>query len=373
MVLNSESGAWEPGPNHPDFGAADIRRQLEATASGLRNLIRNLPPNQQIHISELIDSVTYDGEMNNDALAELNRLRNAIFLQIQGQNESGQAAAEMDQIDADSNIGWVENIQRLNTLAALLATGGSIILNPAGLAAVSGEIAAIQLVGNFTAGAAGGYVEGGLSTAAIRVAQNILPVNTISSLVDHDSGWGDVALSAVRDVGNTFNLVQGGSYLQQQLIPGTSGALGGAIDDLASAGDDVLLAGQNSADDIARSGDDVVAAGRGSADDIARSGDDVIETQRQLLNNQQRELQEIGNQKIDPFRQFVDEYNNPATSGARRAELEELMNQAANDIKANYQATNIIKHSDDINLQQAFNAEIRRTYNRVDLDFGGQS
>ena len=141
----------------------------------------------------------------------------------------------MDQIDADSNIGWVENIQRLNTLAALLATGGSIILNPAGLAAVSGEIAAIQLVGNFTAGAAGGYVEGGLSTAAIRVAQNILPVNTISSLVDHESGWGDVVLSAVRDVGNTFNLVQGGSYLEQQLISGTADELGGDIDDLASA------------------------------------------------------------------------------------------------------------------------------------------
>ena len=397
-VFNTELGGWVPGPGHPDYEAAQNRQQLEAMAAGLRNLIRLLPPNRQVNLSELLDSITYDRGMDEGALAELNRLRNAIFQQIQGQNEFGQATAEMDQINAESNLAWAQNIQRMNSAAGLIAIGGTFYVNPTALAAVNGELAAIQLLGNFTSGAAGGYVEGGLQTAGIRIAQNILPINTISSLIDKDNSWGDVGWSIIRDTGNVMNLVQGGSYIQDQFAQGASSALSGVVDDVAQSaddlaqvassstddivrsGDDVAQAASSSTDDLAQSGDDVAQAARSSTDDLAQSGDDLatsgssnaddlLNSQNQRINQQWHQERILGQQKVDKFNQLLDEYNSPLTSPVRRNQLEGLLEQAASDIKANYQATNIIKNSNNVDLQQAFNTEMRRLYNRVDLDF----
>ena len=397
-VFDPAQNGWVPGPGHPEYEASQIRQQLEASSEAIRNLIRHLPPLQQVHISELIDRITYDQGMDQDDLADLERIKNAVFLQIQGQNEFGQATAEMDQINAESNLAWAQNIQRMNSAAGLIAIGGAYFVNPTALAAVNGELAAIQLLGNFTSGAAGGYVEGGLQTAGIRIAQNILPINTISSLIDKDNSWEDVGWSIIRDAGNVMNLVQGGSYVQEQFAQSASSALSGVVDDVAQSADDLAQVASSSTDDIARSGDDLAQAAGSSTDDIARSGDDVaqaassstddlaqsgdelatagsnnaddlINSQNQRINQQWQQERILGQQKVDKFNQLVDEYNSPLTSPVRRNQLEGLLEEAASDIKANYQATNIIKNCNNVELQQAFNTEISRLYNRVDLDF----
>jgi len=386
-VFNTELGGWVPGPGHPDYEAAQNRQQLEAMSAGLRNLIRLLPPNRQVNLSELLDSITYDRGMDEGALAELNRLRNAIYQQIQGQNESGQAVAEIDQVDAESNLEWAQNIQRMNATAGFLATGGTFLFNPAVLAAASGRLATIQLVGNFTSGAAGGYVEGGFQTAGIRIAENLLPINTLSSLVNPERSWGDTAWDVARDFGNVMNLVEGGSYIQQHLVSGTSGGIGNIVDDIARSSDDIasaasssvddiarssddlVSAGSGSADDIARSSDDIASAGSGSADDIARSSDDLLSSQQQRINNQWQQQRIIGEQQVESFNQLVNEYNDLLTPPARRVELEGLIHQSVSEIRGNYQATNIIKYSNNPSLQQAFNTELGRIYNQVDLDF----
>jgi hypothetical protein len=422
-IFNTELGGWVPSPGHPDYESAQTRQQLEATAAGLRNLIRLLPPNQQINLGELIERITYDQGMDANVLAEMNRLRNAIYQQIQGQNQSAQAAAEMDQIDAESNLGWAENVQRMNNYAGGMVILGTWGFSPAALADASSRLAAIQLVGNFTSGAAGGYVEGGFQTAGLRIAENLLPINTLSSLVNPERSWGDTAWDVLRDFGNVMNLVEGGSYIQQHLVSGTSGGFGNVVDDIArssddiasaasssvddiarssddlvSAGsgsaddiarssndlvstgrssvddiarssDDLVSAGSGSADDIARSSDNIASAGSGSADDFARSSDDLLSSQQQRINNQWQQQRIIGEQKVERFNQLVNEYNDLLTSPARRVELEDLLQQSASEIKGNYQATNIIKYSNNPNLQQAFNTEIGRIYNQVDLDF----
>ncbi len=397
-VFDPVKNSWIPGPGHPEYEASLIRQQLESSSEAIRNLIRHLPPLQQVHISELIDRITYDQGMGLEDLSDLERIKNAVFLQLQGQNEFGQATAEIDQINAESNLAWAQNIQRMNSAAGLIAIGGTFLVNPAALAAVNGELAAIQLLGNFTSGAAGGYVEGGLQTAGIRIAQNILPINTISSLIDKDNSWGDVGWSIIRDAGNVMNLVQGGSYIQDQFAQSASSALSGVVDDVAQSADDLAQAASSSTDDIARSGDDLAQATGSSTDDIARSGDDVaqatssstddlaqsgddlatgggsnaddlVNAQNQRINQQWNQERILGQQKVDKFNQLLDEYNSPLTSPVRRNQLEGLLEQAASDIKANYQATNIIKNSNNIDLQQAFNTEISRLYNRVDLDF----
>ncbi|MBE0687335.1 MAG: hypothetical protein IH585_15195 [Anaerolineaceae bacterium] len=404
-VFNTELGGWVPGPGHPDYEASQNRLRLEALAARLRNLIRLLPPNRQVNLSELLDSITFDRGMDEGALVELNRLRNAIYQQIQGQNESGQAVAEMDQVDAESNLGWAENVQWMNNSAGGMVILGTLVFNPAALADASSRLAAIQLVGNFTSGAAGGYIEGGFQTAGIRIAQNILPINTISSLFNSERTWGETKWDVVRDFCNVMNLVEGGSYIQQHLVSGTSGGIGNIVDDIARSGDDIISAGRSSvddiarsgddiisaghssaddiarsgddivsagrssADDIARSGDDIVSAGRSSADDIARSGDDVITSQQQQINNQWQQQRIIGEQQVESFNQLVNEYNDLLTPPARRVELEGLMHQSVSEIRGNYQATNIIKYSNNPSLQQAFNTELGRIYNQVDLDF----
>ncbi len=54
-IFNSELGGWVPGSGHPDFESSQTRQQLEAAAAALRNLIRLLPPNRQVNLSELLE------------------------------------------------------------------------------------------------------------------------------------------------------------------------------------------------------------------------------------------------------------------------------------------------------------------------------
>lgn len=372
-VYDAAQDLWLPGPGHPDYDQAIIRQQVLQAASINRQLIEGLPPRQQVYLDELIDRLTYDGDLDLHSLEGLAQVRHAVNLQLQGQTERELAAAEEDLAWANLGEQAVQYVQIGSAFVAVTAVGGTFIFNPAYLAAFNGELAAIGLLGNVTAGAAGGYCEGGLGTALHHVAQNTLPINTLEALFDPQATWGQVGWGAVRDVGNTFTLLQGGSYLHQNLVAAAPSSSGGLIDDLlnplssssddvANLADDAGLAG-TAADDLAAAGDDAAAAGQQVADDVLASqhADDLNEIWRQ-----QREL---GQQKIDRLQALVDEYNHPATSGVRRNELEGLMNQAATEIKADYQATNLIKYNGNSELQGAFNTEIRRTYNQVDRHF----
>ncbi len=401
-VYNAENDVWRPGPGHPEYDQAIIRQYVDRQGERVRTLIQHMPPIQQAVIGDLIDNIVYGDKTGLEALQALATVNHGVNLQLQGEHDMEHAIADGERAWADFGLEATSNVQFGAAFAALTAVGGTLILNPATLAALGGKMAAIQLVGNVTAGAAGGYLEGGMGTAAIRIAQNTLPINAIGSLLDPESSWGDVAWNTLRDVGNVFTVTQGTGYIYQNIVqasaPGSQNLINAlhnpstaTADDLAMAvqagGDDALAAGQSAVDDVAvagddiaiaaqAGGDDVLGAGQGAVDDVVAVGDDAAAAGDDMATGGQikgdaawQQERVVGQQRIDRFQELVDEYNNPATSGARRVELERQMNQAANAINADYQGSNIIKYNGKPELQQAYNTEVRITYNNVDMEF----
>lgn len=362
FVYDSTNDIWRPGPMHPDYYDHSIIRQgIDRFSENIRNLLHNLPPTEQVAISELIDKTAYDGDLSLDNLSNLNVIRHAVMQQIQGQHEFEQAQAQIEVENAEDDLNTLFYTQVGTTLVAVVATGGVYLFDPLNFAAFSTQMAALGLVGNVTVGAVGGYMEGGIKTSVIRVAQNTLPINSLCSLLDPNSNVGELGIGMLRDLGNVLTLSQGGPYIYQQLTSGAAAESRNLIQALPNA------AG-SSADDGLTLADDVKppTTGRPGGRDLSQP---ITRAEAQVIDDAWRPAHQQAEQRIRQYQNLIDEYNNPATSGARRTELESQLDEAVHGIRGNYQQMSIVKHNGTPQLQNAYNTGIRRTNNAVSDDF----